>query len=307
MELDPVQLNHDIGQLETESARLEIERTALAKSTSHSARRRRYLHLASTIRKPAASFHLWPLAVLSVGPLVFGVVLAIVLGLFSAPTSIVLAGFVVAAVAGVAILASLLYRPSDAALPAALSEAESKWQFERGHLEEINRQIAEVRQHLKKLHATRRQLSSSDKLQRAMLLQRNWKAMRGIEWEDYLVEVCRTLGAHVDRVPNAAYVPASRAKPVAAGRKTIVSPANHLIVTLSPRRIAVAPVAGINPFHPAAAQQTLNELATHGCDTTAIIVNARLTAGTRELAAHRNCTLFGEEEFPDFVLGKLTL
>jgi hypothetical protein len=160
---------------------------------------------------------------------------------------------------------------------------------------------------LQKLLDERQQLAASDKLQRAMLLQRNWKAMRGTEWEDFLVEVCRTLGAHVDRAPNSFYVPSGPTKPVAAGRKTIVSPANHLIVTLSPRRIAVAAIAGINPFHPAAVQQSLNELAQHGCDATAIIANTRLTAGSRELAAHRNCTLIGENEFPDFVLGKLML
>jgi HJR/Mrr/RecB family endonuclease len=76
------------------------------------------------------------------------------------------------------------------------------------------------------------------------------------------------------------------------------------MVTISPRRIAVAAVSGINPFHPAAVQQTLNELAQHGTDASAIITNSRLTSGSRELAAHRRCTLIGESEFPDFVLGK---
>ena len=48
------------------------------------------------------------------------------------------------------------------------------------------------------------------------------------------------------------------------------------MVTFSPRRIAVAAVAGLNPFHPAAVQQTLNELAQHGTDTTTIIANTRM-------------------------------
>ena len=38
-----------------------------------------------------------------------------------------------------------------------------------------------------------------------------------------------------------------------------------------------------------------------------IITNARITAGSKEYAKSRRCTLIGEEEFPDFVLGKLTL
>jgi hypothetical protein len=307
MELDPAELNRQIGQLETESARLAIESAALAKAAARAARHRRYLQLARSIRKPTTSLHLWPLAVLFIGPLILGVLLAILAGLFAVSASMMFAGFIAGALTGAALIAALLYHPADAILAAELSEAEAKWQFARNHHEELLRQVGEVKQQLQKLLNERRQLAASDKLQRAMLLQRNWKAMRGVEWEDFLVEVCRTLGAHVERAPNSAYAPPSPAKPVAAGRKTIVSPANHLIVTFSPRRIAVAPVAGINPFHPAAAQQTLNELAEHGCDTTAIIINTRLTAGSRELAAHRRCTLIGEDEFPDFVLGKLTL
>jgi hypothetical protein len=307
MELDPAELNRQIGQLETESVRLRIERSALAKAASRAARRYRYLQFARWIRKPTTSLHLWPLAVLLVGPLIFGMLLAILVGMFAASVSLVITSFIVGALIGAALFVTLVYQPGDAVLIATLPKAEAEWQFARNHHEEILRQVAEVNQQLQKLLDERRQLASSDKLQRAMLLQRNWKAMRGVEWEDFLVEVCRTLGAHVERAPNSAYLPPGPAKPVATGRKTIVSPANHLIVTFSPRRIAVAPIAGISPFHPAAAQQTLNELAQHGCDTTAIIINTRLTAGSRELAAHRRCTLIGEDEFPDFVFGKLTL
>ncbi len=76
---------------------------------------------------------------------------------------------------------------------------------------------------------------------------------------------------------------------------------------MSPRRIAVATVAGVEPFHPAAVQQTLNELAQHNVDASAIIANTRVTVGSQELAAHRRCTLIGEAEFPDFVLGKINI
>jgi hypothetical protein len=307
MELDPAQLNREIGQLETDAARLNIERAALVKSAARASRHRRYLQFARWLRKPSAYFHLWPLAVLLIGPLTLGLFSAILISLIIASTSLVIGGFVAGVLAGAAICAALLCHPADALLASALHEAETKWQLEMSHHKEIVGQVSELNQRLQKLLDERRELAASDKLQRAMLLQRNWKAMRGVEWEDFLVEVCRTLGAHVERIPNSAYVPPGPAKPVAAGRKTIVSPANHLIVTLSPRRIAVAAVAGINPFHPAAVQQSLNELAQHGCDTTAIIINTRLTAGSRELAAHRRSTLIGEDEFPGFVLGKLAL
>jgi hypothetical protein len=307
MELDPVQLNREIGQLETDLARLGIEQSALAKSVSRAARRRRYLGLAQLLRKPTASFPLWPWAVLLIGPLVVGLLCLIVVSFVSSSAFVSLAAFLIGAITAAASVAALLYHPADAVLAAVIPRADADWQSEKSSHEEVSARVRDVNQQLQKLFDDRRQLAASEKLQRAMLLQRNWKAMRGIEWEDFLVEVCRTLGAHVDRVPNSAYVPPGPTKPVAAGRKTIVSPANHLIVTLSPRRIAVAAIAGISPFHPAAVQQSLNELAQHGCETSAIIANTRLTAGSRELAAHRRCTLIGEDEFPDFVLGKLTL
>jgi hypothetical protein len=307
MELDPVQLNREIGQLETDLARLDIEQSALTKSVSRAARRRRYLQLARSLRKPTASFPLWPFAVLLIAPLVLGLLSLIFVSFVSNSAFVSMVAFLIGALAGAAVFAALLYRPADAVLASAIAQSESEWQSEKSRYEEISGRLSVVNQQLQQLLDDRRQLAASEKLQRAMLLQRNWKAMRGIEWEDFLVEVCRTLGAHVDRVPNSAYVPPGPNKPVAAGRKTIVSPANHLIVTLSPRRIAVATIAGISPFHPAAVQQSLNELAQHGCDTSAIIANTRLTAGSRELAAHRRCTLIGEDEFPDFVLGKLTL
>ena len=78
-------------------------------------------------------------------------------------------------------------------------------------------------------------------------------------------------------------------------------------MTFSPRRIAVAAVSEIVPFHAAAVRQVIDDLAQKGCDELGILTNARLTAGSKEFARSRRCTLIGEEEFPDFVLGKVSL
>jgi hypothetical protein len=155
--------------------------------------------------------------------------------------------------------------------------------------------------------AERRDLAAADKLQRAMLLQRDWKTMHGTEWEDFVVEVCRTLGANVQRVPRLRRDENDSSAKRTFGKAEVPSTGNTLIVTFSPHRIAVAVSSGIRPFHTAAVQQTIHELALHGCDSSAIFTNGRLTTGGKQLAAARNCTLIGEEEFPDFVLGKVTL
>ena len=78
-------------------------------------------------------------------------------------------------------------------------------------------------------------------------------------------------------------------------------------MTFSPPRLAVAAVSEVNPFHAAAVRQVVDELAKQGCDELGIVTNARITAGSKEYAKSRRCTLIGEEEFPDFVLGKLSL
>ena len=259
------------------------------------------------MRKPKGAFHLWPLAVLLIGPLVFGLLLLVVASFLPGATSLSFGSFIAGVLGGIVLFVALLYYPDDAALGPAIQEAEAQSQLDRSRVSDLAAQSAAAKEQLQKLLDERQSLAKGEKLQRAMLLQRNWKAMRGAEWEDFLVEVCRTLGAHVERVANPAYVPPGPTRPVAAGRKTIVSPANHLMVTMSPRRIAVAAVAGIEPFHPAAVQQTLNELAQHSTDASAIIANTRITAGSKELAAHRRCTLIGEAEFPDFVLGKINI
>lgn len=307
MELDLAQLNSEIDGLEAETSQLEIEKAKLAKAASRIARRRTYLRFSQWLRKPKGAFHLWPLAVLVIGPLVFGLLLLVVASFLPGEASLSFASFIAGVLSGIVLFVALLNYPDDAALGPAIQEAEAQSQLDRSRVTDLASQSAAAKERLEKLLDERQSLAKGEKLQRAMLLQRNWKAMRGAEWEDFLVEVCRTLGAHVERVANPAYVPPGPTRPVAAGRKTIVSPANHLMVTISPRRIAVAAVAGIEPFHPAAVQQTLNELAQQSTDASAIIANTRITAGSKELAAHRRCTLIGEAEFPDFVLGKINI
>ena len=69
----------------------------------------------------------------------------------------------------------------------------------------------------------------------------------------------------------------------------------------------MAAVSEVNPFHAAAVRHVIDDLARQGCEEMGILTNARITAGSKEYARSRRCTLIGEEEFPDFVLGKTPL
>ena len=126
MELDPVELNRDIGQLESEAARLAIERAALKKTVSQIGRRYAYLYWANRLRKPSASFQLWPLAALLVGPLMVGILLTIVVGMFISSSAILFFTFAVGALASAILVAALLYYPSNSALATTLPKVEQR-------------------------------------------------------------------------------------------------------------------------------------------------------------------------------------
>ena len=131
----------------------------------------------------------YPLVVFAIGPLALGVFVLVFLSLVFGSWSLALGGFLVTLVLSFVAFASLLYRPTDVLLPAAIAEVEANLRTESARLHESATAVAEVRERLATLHEHRGALAKSDKLQRAMLLQRNWKSLRGSEWEDYVVEV----------------------------------------------------------------------------------------------------------------------
>lgn len=306
-DFDPATLNLEIARLEIESARLEVERANAAAKTARLRRRNRYLQLARQFRALAQSVAHFPMLALATGPLACGVVAFVALNLLSASWSVAIAGFLVAAAGCGLALAALLFHPPDALMPSMLSEVEAQLATEQARLSEKATELADVQRRLAALHEQRQQWGKSEKLQRAMLLQRNWKAMRGGEWEDFVVEVCRTLGANVQRGEKPVGPVASEEVPAKGARGVIRRMPTTMYVTFSPKRFAVAAVSDINPFHAAAVRQVIDLLAGQGCDELGIITNTRLTAGSKEFARSRHCTLIGEEEFPDFVLGRCSL
>jgi hypothetical protein len=302
---DLASLNRDIARLETDAARIEIERTAAARATARLGRQHRYLRLARWFRSPHESFALYPLAVFAIAPLVVGVAVMVLASLIFSSWGLAFNGLMIGVLLGAIVFAVLLYWPANTLLPSALAEAETKLRTALSTLEDRSAALSDVNAQLAKLLDERRALATGEKLQRAMLLQRNWKAMQGAEWEDFIVEVCRTLGANVHRGHPAGLVPPP--PPGSGARGVVRRPVTPLFVTFSPRRFALAAISEIRPFHTAAVQQIVGELAHHGCDALVIITNTRVTTGSKELARSRNCTLIGEDEFPDFVLGSFKL
>jgi len=281
------QLNFDIEQAEADVARLESERKAIAKDAGRARRQMQYLHLAQKARKPTASLEMWPIMLLVLGSGFVSVLAFILIHLIFDSFAIAFLGLLAGAVAGGALVASLLYRPADALLPTALAEAESHAKLADARLKEKVERITETKQRLQRLVDERRDQIASGKLQKAALLQRNWKSMREHEWHDFVVEVCRTLGAKVDRVAH-------------------VDDAT-LIADFGTRRVAVLTRGDEHNVSSATIHQAIAARDRHHSDSCAVIINRRFTGAAQDFAKRNNCAAIGTSEFPDFVMGKIDL
>jgi hypothetical protein len=282
------QLNHEIEATEVDAARLEAERRIISKQASRARRRLHYLQLARWLRKRNASVELWPIIVLLVGSGLIGVLAFIVVHLIFDSVGLAFLGLLAGIGGGVTVFSGLMYRPPDSLLPAAINEAESHARLVEGRLKEKVERITETKQRLERLVHERRDQIASGKLQKAALLQRNWKSMRDAEWEDFVVEVCRTLGATVERT----------------GRS---SDGANLIAIIGLHRVAVLTQGEGHNVSSDTIRQALTARDNNRCDSCAVIINRRFTGAAQDFAQRNGCTAVGSGEFPDFVMGKIEL
>jgi hypothetical protein len=283
------QLNHEIEQAEADAARLKSERESIAKEERRAARRLRYLRLAHWIRRPAASIDMWRGGVLVVAPAIVSVLVFVLLHLVFGSFLLAFLGFLAAGASAVAAVSSLLYRPPDALLEPAIAGAQSQCQLEAARLREKTERLDEANQRLHELVEERRDQIASGKLQRAALLQRNWKTMSAAEWEDFVVEVLRTHGATVQRT----------------GR--VGGDDANLVADFGSRRVAIFTEGDGHNVTSAAIQRAVAAKERNRCDACAVLVNRRFTGAAQDFARRNGCAAIGSGEFPDFVLGKIAL
>jgi hypothetical protein len=283
------QLNREIEELEAEKKNVERRRAEQATLARHAARRLRYLRLARRVRAPAANFEYWPVGLLVAGPILVGALLlamsSVLIGSF--PTGLLI--FFFGSVVGATAIAALLFLPSNVVLPASLDAAEAENKLTQSQLQEVVQRTAEITTELQKRIDERRQLMASGQVQRAALLQRPWKAMPEAEWQDFVVEVCRTLGYEIERLP-----------------KTTQADADF-IASAGGDRVAVLSQGAGKAVSSESVQQAKAAAARHNCQRSAVVINRRFTGAAQDFARHHGCTLVGREEFPDFVLGKISI
>jgi HJR/Mrr/RecB family endonuclease len=283
------ELNDEIPRLEAEAAQLQKDRAAAARKTGLLRWRRRYLRFVRWFRRPVARFSLWPTAVMLVAPLIGGVVFLILVDLSSGGIAAKLVAFGVGTFVAASTFGAFLYCPADAVLLAAIMETDVELDIAQARLVDAVAQVTTASKHLQSLVTERRELVASAKLQRERLLQRNWRAMRGDEWENYLVEACQALGAQVERTGR-------------AGDQGV-----DLVVEFAGRRIAIQAKGYYHAVNNKAVQEVYAGMAHRGCDGCAVITNSRFAKSARDLAESTGCVLIGEDELPRFVMGEIPL
>jgi hypothetical protein len=283
------QLNYEIEEAEAEEHRLEADRAAATRMASKASRRLKYLGLARWVRKPTAEFEFWPIVLLTAGSGVSAVVMFILTHLVFDSFSTAFLGLLIGLALGAALFAMLLYKPPSNLLPAAIAEADSHLRLLEARLKEKVERITETKTRLNRLLEERRDQIASGKLQKAALLQRKWKTMPETEWQDFVVEVCRTLGAKVERIGRPGGDDA------------------NLVADFGSRRVAILTEANDHNVSSATIQLALAAKSRHNADSCAVIINRRFTGAAQDFARHNSCTAIGTGEFPDFVMGKIEL
>ncbi len=159
----------------------------------------------------------------------------------------------------------------------------------RAAVNRLHAELSDVRRLLQTDAQSLDAIRQSLQFQRETLLQENWKAMRGPEWEDFLVRVFRLLGAAVEPTGT-------------SGDQGV-----DLIVTLGPQRYAIQAKGYVSSVGNGAVQEAVAGMAHYRCNACAVITNSRFTTGAIALAESNRCRLIGEDEVPSLVMGNLAL
>jgi restriction system protein len=121
------------------------------------------------------------------------------------------------------------------------------------------------------------------------LLRRRWRDMRGEDFERFLADVLTTVGYEVDMMGQ-------------SGDQGV-----DLIAVKDGIRVAVQAKGYAGSVGNFAVQEVYAGMAHYACHACAVITNSSFTASAVSLAGSTRCLLVHEENFPDFVYGRVEL
>lgn len=195
-------------------------------------------------------------------------------------------------------LAALLHGKDNVQLQAKLQQCQRSCSQMQLQVEEmsnrrrlLNRQITEYDS---ELASTMQQLQSVLEINsleriRGDLYRQNWKAMRDVEFEQFLEKVFLALGYLVETTAT-------------TGDQGV-----DLIVAKDGIRVAIQVKGYHSSVSNGAIQEAFAGMAHYQCHACAAITNSRFTSSAVALAKSTNCRLIDEESFRDFVMGRIEL
>jgi two-component sensor histidine kinase len=195
-------------------------------------------------------------------------------------------------------LAALLKGRGDVQLQAKLQQCQrscSQMQLQAEEMSNrrtlLKQQIAEYESELANTMQQLQTVLESNSLERIRrdLYRQNWKAMRDVEFEQFLEKVCLALGYLVETTAT-------------TGDQGV-----DLIVAKDGIRVAVQVKGYHSSVGNGAIQEAFAGMAHYQCHACAVITNSRFTSSAVTLAKSTNCRLIDEESFRDFVMGRIEL
>src|SRR5690606_37965400 len=137
------------------------------------------------VRAPRQQYQFWALGVAIVGPLIAGLVGAIVGHTLTGSYTVATIGFLLLAMVSAGVLAKTLFATEEVKLALQMSETAARLEEASRLYAEAKLELAEAERLLTEARRRREEHAASITETQHRLLQQNWKAMRDPEWERF--------------------------------------------------------------------------------------------------------------------------
>ena len=198
-------------------------------------------------------------------------------------------GGMVVGVLTATVSALITWFPSDSHMQEWQRSYEGDVQQSQQRLNDTAEQLAFAKRKMDEARRTYKRISDILNSRLNQLLGVEWRALRGIPFEEFLQDVFEAHGYSVSLTK-------------ASGDQGV-----DLIVQKGADRVAVQAKGYVASVGNAAVQQAHSGMSFHGCSRSAVITNSVFTSSARELAQTVDCQLIGEDQMPGLIRGEIQL
>ena len=246
---------------------------------------------------------IWPVTLIVCGPFAAGAFGLLVGSLVAASTLLMCVLAATGTITAIVVCTHLLYLPRDESLyrrisilhrdldelrtqliahKSAAKQARHDLNDAKHRLQSLQSELTRKRQEARQLELLR-----SKQYQLEQLFSRDWRSMRGVEFEDFLEQVFILRGLRVETTK-------------ASGDQGV-----DLIVTNGHWRIAIQVKGYSDSVSNKAVQEAHTGMTFYDCNGSVVITNSQFTKSAIEIASTARCKLIGEDQIRDLVVGDL--